>query len=370
MIAKISIFILFALCAAYAANFAAAGAPVKLFCNTNANELGAAETAMIAGTLLMATLLALAYMIGEAMHEPRFTEWAKTEVPQLAVSAIMFVIIFLFINGLCTMSMSDFLAWSGLHVPDYIVPAADLPSLSAYNASFTYLRWGLWETETTITAIRAKMGALQIRATTNKYDTTLPPFGALGTSTSPFSGDYSVSGMHGTLLQLNTVFLLSLLLQYFSLALFSSGQGILLMLLPIGLVLRTVPFMRGFGGALVALAVSLYFVYPIMLSLLLLMLGQLSGYDLSQRQGGLDMAGAIRYENEIEGTPTKYSLPNAYPNIFRDDSPGDLYGVTAFNFLRAVLLPLAGLLVMAGLAKDISRLFGDEIDAGKLVQLV
>jgi len=339
---------------------APAGAPYEQFCNA-ANEIDTVKAVMAIGMLVLSMAIALAYMVSQIIHEPRLSEWAKAQAPQLLSSCLIFLLVAFLISLGCGVQIGEFTNWMGNSRID--------PALTAYGASFKYLEWGADKTETGITFIRAKMGALNIRATTTTFNSAFP-MGALGGSGYPNSGDYATAGVHATLLQLNTSFLLSIMFQYFCLLLFTSKAGIFLLLLPIGLTLRSVPFMRGFGGALAGLAVALYLCYPLLLALSYLMLdGIAPAYDVDTVISGAgitDLAGAVKYENSFAG----HKFLHDDPEIKYVNNTAASFKFTAFNFLRAVLLPLFGMAVTVGFARDLSKLFGDEIDANKLVQMV
>lgn len=349
----------------------ASAAPAWLpqFCSANAAlALGQAEVAMGMGMLLLSMVIALAYMAGQAAHEPRLTEWAKSTVPQLGSSLLIFILVMFLVDIGCGMRIGEFANWAGL--------SPGFSSETGYTSAFGYLEWGADRTETAITFLRAKMGALNIRATTTTFESAFP-LGSLGYSAYPNSGDYSISGVHATLLQLNTSFFLAIVFQYFSLLMFTSANGLMLLILPVGLTLRCLPFMRGFGGALVGLIVAIYLIYPFMLAVSYVMLSQVApNYDvdylLASGQGKFTLQMAVDYENSIEGDigGGRNSYVHDDPQILFLDDTGRMFRFTAFNFVRAVLFPSIGLLVTAMMARDLSKLFGDEIDANKLIQMV
>jgi hypothetical protein len=314
-----------------------------------------------AGFVMLALLAALAFMIGEAIHEPRFTEWAKTEPYQIGLSAGILIVAVLFVQMLCSLDMGSLAKWTGQPLPNGAsIDAGDSP----FGSAVKYLEWGADNTLISVTAIRAQMGSYNQRATVSVYDTG-GGIGAVGTSSSPYAGDYSISGVLGSLLNMNTVFLLSIYFQYYSLLLFSSGNGVFMMLLPIGFVLRCVPGMRGVGGAVASLAIALYFFYPLMLAIFGLTLPPIfQNYDAGSTIGSL--GNVQSFELNLEGSWSNALWRNP-PSI---GSTPLFFQVTVFNFLRAVFFPTAGILLIAMLARDLSKLFGEEIDATKLVQMV
>ncbi len=322
-----------------------------------------------AGFLGLVVLAALAYMAGEAVHEPRFTEWAKSEPFQIALSVIMLIVAVWMMQLLCSLDMWEFVKWTsqscmpGASGCANIVAQGNTPA----DAAMKYLAWGARHTQITMTAIRAQMGSYNMAATVSEFSSS-GGLGAIGTSSSPNAGDYSLSGVLGSLLNLNTVFLLSIYFQYYSMLLFSSENGVFMALLPLGFVLRSVPMMRGVGGAVAALAIALYFFYPLMLAMLAVTIPPvISGMDTQILGKDAASVGAIQaYEYTIEGSWVD-SLYRDPPNI---GNMGAFFQLTVFNFLRAVFFPTAGILLIAALARELSKTFGDEIDASKLVQMI
>lgn len=339
----------------------------NFYCNTS----GITATLLMGGAGFLGLLLiaALAYMAGEALHEPRFTEWAKTEPGEVAMSVVLLMVAVLFVQVLCSIDMWEFAKWTGQESgpsASRVIAQGDSP----FSAAVKYLTWGARETQITMTAIRAQMGAYNQQATLSEF-TSSGGLGAIGESSSPNAGDYSLSGVLGSLLNMNTMFLLAIYFQYYSLLLFSSGNGVFMALLPLGFVLRCVPTMRGVGGAVASLALALYLMYPLMLAIYSLVLPPIyTNYDAGVMLGSptnpMSLGDVQAHELSIEGNWLN-ALWRTPPQI---GNMGLFFQLTVFNFLRAVFFPTAGLLLIAALARELSKLFGDEIDASRLVQMI
>lgn len=209
-----------------------------------------------AGGMLLAVCMALAYMIGSIIHEPRLTEWAKSQPQQMLLSMFFLIIIYGLVQMECNLPFGSLADTAGTKP----IRGVDNTTV-AYSAAQRYLNWGAEETLVTLTAIRREMGAYNLMATVTEFD---PDGGGLkslvgqGESMQKNSGYYTLSGVLGSLLNMNTIFLLTIYFLYYSLMLFSSGSGLILVLVPIGFTLRHVPFFRGFGGALAGLGVALF----------------------------------------------------------------------------------------------------------------
>lgn len=328
------------------------------------------------GLMAMALVLVLAYMLGEALAMPRLLDWAKTEALQLVLSLLLFVLILWLVNTECSLKMGWLLRWSGLG-GDVVTG-----SMTPMEAGQAYLAWGAEQTHETVAFLRRDMGALNMRATYNTFESQML-IGNNGYSLSTWSGDWTVLGTMGMMLNLNTGFVIALLLQLFSLQFFASACGLFALFVPIGLLLRSVPFMRGVGGSLVAIGVGFYIFYPMILAMLGLMLPPLyhGAYGAYWDNWSVEQINADEFSltgKSIADYINTYPAMRVRPDPGGDDAdhrdePVDLavyFGMSAMNFVRAILLPSAGLVVAVSFVRDLSALFGEEVDAGRLIQMV
>lgn len=359
-----------------------------LFCDND--QLKKWGSAMGVGLMALAAVLALAYMLGESLSHPRLIDWAKTEMLQAVMGVVLFLLVVWLVFLECHVSFAPF-------VPGPLMQGAQ-----------NYVDWGVAQTHLSIVMLRYDMGALNLRATHTNYDTVVPGIGGNGFSYSDYAGDWGTSGTLGMLLNLNTTFLLSLLFLKFSLLFFTANSGLFVFLVPLGLILRSAPFMRGVGGALVAIGVGFFIGYPILLALLGSVLPPIyAGHDASELAAGTMGTPKCSYgdmqclsdltqnwqndEQSLTGkdmtsyrwsgppSPRIFILTAGNPDVNNDVNNGwpmrqpDLaayYRLTALDFLRALLLPSAGLIILITFVRDLSAIFGEEVDAGKLVQLI
>lgn len=358
---------------------------VPQICDTGIND---SINYMGAGILAMALVIGLVYMGGESLNIPQLIEWSKNEALQLAMIPIMFIIIIWLASTVCTLNMGEFFTWAptlnGYHI------GGDMTIMEAAQA---HLQWALGETHLTLAMVRRDLGALNMRATRNNYDNQGLGFGMNGYSHAKFSGDYTSIGTLGMLLNLNTGFMITLLFQYFSLVFFTGANGFFFALIPFGLIMRSIPYLRSFGGGMVALAVGLFIFYPLILAMSGVMLGPLyDGQDASDAyakyyggnaQGKLGASVIAVEGNEASITGdgvTSYVNSYPQPKITDGQDPiiddmdtinfSKLFELTSQNFLRAVFFPTAALLVTVAFIANLAIVFGGEIDASKLVQMV
>ncbi len=326
-------------------------------------------TYMFAGLALMSVVIALVYMAGESLHLPHLLDWSKTEALQMGMAIVLFIVIAFLLSMECNLRMGEFLHWTGLG------GSLITPDMNTLQASQAYLNWATEQTHLSVVLIRRDMGALNIRATYSKYESSPAGLGGNGYSSSPYSGDWTTLGTLGMLLNLNSSFLLAVLFEFFSLAFFASASGLFIFLVPIGLVLRSVPFLRQFGGSLVAIAVGFYIFYPLFLAMLGLMLPPLyAGHDARDAISGIDSISAAQTSEQKLTGDNVFSYFNSYPDVWIEHNGqpdlGIYFKLTALNFIRAIFLPSVGLIITVTFVRDLSGLFGEEVDASRLVQLV
>ncbi len=360
----------------------ASGMPAQVGVICSGAELQRWLQVMAIGMMALLALIALVYMIGEALHHPQLLEWSKSEIGHVGMTIILFFLIVWLIQFQCNLTVGEFLNWSGSSNPLYS------SGMTLSQAGLKSLEWGITQTRLTLVAMRYEMGVLNMRATYSSYSTQFPGMGGNGYSFMPFSGDYTLLGSFGMLTNLNSTFLLALLFQLFSLFFFSSSSGLFIFLVPVGLILRSVPFIRGFGGSLVAIGIGFYIFYPILLAFTGLLLAPLySGIDSTSQLG---IADASQLEAKELAIHTPFSSTGlAGDNIFSynpgDPYPGPLmptagkdsppklgiyFNLTALNFLRAILIPTAGLIVTVSFVRDLAAIFGEEVDASKLIAMI
>ncbi len=343
------------------------------------------------------------YMMGTAFRVPQLTEWSKTEIGQALLGVGLLIVILWLMSLQCSLQIGEFAKWAGIGFGSsgFTVSGTGLqPSDTMMDAAIKGLQWSMQQTHLSIALIRYELGVLNIRATFVQSITEVPGIGGVGFTLSPSAGDWTMMGSMQMLLNLNTAFMLALLFQYFSLAIFSASSGLFLFLVPVGLILRCMPYLRGFGGALAAIGVGFYMLYPMYLALLGLMLPPIYATQPSAASlsGASSVDQLVGMERGVTGTSiTSYfysmpELPDTNNGILRAtavEDPascggpvfglgrcfytaniGPLFELTALNFLRAVLLPSAGLLVIISFVRDLSAIFGEEVEASKLVQMV
>ncbi|HQT44601.1 MAG TPA: hypothetical protein PLO51_01365, partial [Candidatus Micrarchaeota archaeon] len=186
--------------------------------------------------------------------------------------------------------------------------------------------------------------------------------GGPGYSQSKYSGEYSIEGMLSSLLNTTTASYLSAIFILFTLNFLTNG--LFLYFLPLGIMLRSIPFMRGFGGALIALVLVMYIGYPVMLTAdMFLWYPSYTAMHVDTKLGGaLDetapLGGGLGAVGALIAGPPSY------------DSTPDMIFLSATAFFVTDFLLAINFIVLAAAAKSLSHMIGDEIDISRLAQMV
>ena len=358
---------------------------------TSGSDRGVIENSikvMAIGIAAILALVAIVYMIGNAMHHPQMLDWAKMEILQVIMSIIIFAVILFLVDVECNMNIREPAAWFGY---------TEVQSASMLEYAQNYIQTVTQEAHLAVVALRYEMGILNIRASFNNYESSGLGIGGLGYSISPYSGDWTTLGTAQMLLGLNSSFMLNGIFHFFSLFFFATASGIFVLFLPLGFFLRSMPFMRGVGAALIAIVVGLYIFYPLVFAMIGLVVensgatnyvlnalpGTFGGSTVSQRidaieaqESSLATNGRDAYSGGEDSLPKPMlSKPDdrAYGGSGANDKMLDLpgyYRITAYNFIRVVMLPTAGMLIVIVFIRDLAALMAEEVDASKLLQMV
>lgn len=319
--------------------------------------------------LATGTMIALAYALSEMIQNPKVHLWAKTEAIQVVISAISAILLISVINGLCAINVADIAsATSGASTTlagtlsffdaaeTYLTNAAEYTHnvlkieryyLGAFNMLEARARWYcLGASET--------LGGFSIFCFNNPSGSSYSPYAGFGTTSVAFNVAFN-SALLSYLSSLNYLFILK-----FSLS------GLALLLLPLGIFLRSMPFMRGLGGLFIAVAMSFFVVYPLMLAIFNFIPGlfDYQGIPSSYMDEGSLSAGIGDVLSQmIESDMVDYFF-----------SSGGMYstalGIAGRAFIVGVFLPTIALLATIGSVRYMSKLLGEEIDLSRIVQMV
>ncbi len=330
----------------------------------------------------LAGLLGVAYMLGNAMGNAKLTLWSKTEAVQFVVSAASVFILLTIMNTFCAIKVNEIANIFGLPT------ASGNPDI--YAAAKGYLNEAALYSHNALTVVRYHLQAYTTLSFFNAFICDLSTgrigwgclFGYSGDSQQPFGG-YSVQTAATNIFFNGTIVAHFMALNYLFILLFVY-KGFVFLFLPLGVFLRSMPYMRPFGSLMVSLAISFLVIYPFMLSIFYLMRDVLvdadkgftpmtfsmSDYD-DETFPDLESAGLGQ---SIGGEDLMYACYFDSGGCFgsgdhMEDLPGAI-GFASNAFVAAVFFPSVALLATIASVSYIARLYGEEIDLSRITQLV
>lgn len=344
------------------------------------------STLVIAGIAALATaaVIGFCYMFGEFFQNARMLTWAKTEIFQVFISLVLAGAVLGLVGSFCSFKIEDIGgAFTGM-------PAVykDYPQDSIYNASSLYLENLMEVSHSNMRSLRFALGAYEIRTSFREMECDAHCWVALvSTDTSPYSGESAMIAATNNLLGTATVAYFTASFQYFTLQYIY--QGLLLVFLPLAIVMRSVPFMRHFGGSLIAIFLSLYILYPLLLIANSTITPGLSGgapasiyidpcggtdvfrYENDPAGGmacvGADANGNAYREEELHGSVSAFLLPSEIPSAPPVEEQAR---TSALIFVATVFLAGLDWIIIIAMVRGVSHLLGDEVDASKLGQMI
>ncbi len=339
-----------------------------------------------------ALMMGLAYAIGHLFENPKFTVWAKTEIFQVAVSIVL-VFIALFLVGLVGLDpASEFsmdAGWIGAYTNDeaeYSRPEIE-EDYNVYEVSEAYLENMAFFSHRAVRASRAMMGAMD---EFSKYTRTpcVPPWlmclmGVNGVNVRPLSGAATFVQSSNMLLYTSTTAYLTVLAQIFFLKFIQSG--LIAVYLPLAIVLRSLPFMRQLGGALLAICFALFIIFPMLLFV------ESAFWDpYAWVEEGEDGSAWAYMDDFVKIEAKEDQL--AYGDLFFGGVSGAEYAfmqeadydadkltidynqylikLNSAAFLSSVFLFTFNMVAVTAAASLFARLLGSEVDLSRLVQIV
>ena len=355
------------------------------------------DTMMLCGiaALSMVALVSLVYIFGETAQSPRMLTWAKTEAVQVVASLVIVSILLFVLSTMCSFQVGELKEFSGVSsMPKIYLAGAGADSL--YNGAMRYVENLAALSLSNIASLRYDLGAYEVRTSYNTFDCSGDCLFSLSSvSISPFSGNSLNLAITNNLMGLATVSYLSVIFQYFTLIYIYSGLFVLF--LPMAIVIRSVPFMRHFGGALIAIFVSLYIIYPLMLVADAYIAPGLTLNALSGNNGGAVVMCARDNRNckgsdvfstsattgitcspagsppcyghnewQIEGVGRSEDAMNG----LRPNDPARAIRLNVLIFLAAIFLPAINFIVIAAFGRELSRFLGEEADLSRLGQMI
>jgi hypothetical protein len=358
------------------------------------------DTMLLCGiaALSMFALIALTYIGGEALQSPRMITWAKTEVVQASASLVIAGIVVFVLSTMCVFQVGEFKTLFGISAMPKIYQDAGAGTDNLYTGAMRYIENVAALALSNIASLRYDLASYELRTSYNTFDCSGDCLLSLSSvSVSPFSGNSMSLAITNNLMGLATISYFSAIFQYFTLVYIYGG--LFIVFLPFALVIRSIPFMRHLGGSLIAIFVSLYILYPMMLVADAYIAPGFVANSLSPTAGNTGKV--VMCDRDARGCPgsavytvganpssIQCSIGNdpcfghyewGMENIKRSKSgmnglsPNDLSHAIRLNvliFLTAVFLPAINFIVIAAFGRELSRFLGEEADMSRLGQMI
>ena len=329
--------------------------PPQLFCGTFSSLEGFTPI-MLSAAVLLFLLIGVVYMIGQVLNDPKLLVWCKVELVQGVISVIFIALFLYLINLFCTIRVGDVASLFGA-----VQGKADY-SLSVYQGAEDYLRYASRIAYASTVTARYYIGSVEIMASYSTWECPIWCFfsvGGTGTQVIDGAGAAYMSAGFGLLLNSSMMAMFSALMHVFFLR--YVGSGLFLMLLPIALIARSLPFLRNFGSLLMAVLFSFYVVYPLMLSAFYIVL-----FD-SMAIPSIPDENALAQAFSISGWLTGAQSSTV---SVTSSQISTLAGITAQSFMHGVFIPTLCLITATAAAAYAARLMGEELDLSRLTQMV
>jgi hypothetical protein len=351
-------------------------------CGTDFNAFfnGTVVPLMFYASIGTSVLIGLSYMLGNAIGNARLTVWSKTEIMQLFISVATLFFIILAMETMCAINMNEVAGIFG-------VPSPTATTVNVYDAAQQYLNESALYSHNALKVVRYHLEGYTILAYLNAFKCDFNTgnigwgcmFGWSGENQQPVGG-------FGAMTAALNIFFNSLIVAHFTVLnyifiLMFVYRGFVFLFLPLGVFMRAMPYMRGFGALLIALGLSFLIVYPFMLGVFWLMRGTLvdAGTSFSPPDVQVGDYNEKKYpDNEGAAAVGNALITVSYKQVketyFGDDSklekPAEAIAFAANAFIAAVFLPTVALLATIASVTYMARLYGEEIDLSRITQLV
>jgi len=338
----------------------------------------------------MFALIALTYIGGEAMQSPRMLTWAKTEAVQAFASLVIVSMVLFALSTLCNFQVGELKGAFGLSSMPKIYASAGSGTDTLYNGAMRYVENLAALSLSNVNSLRYDLGAYEIMMSFSTFECQGScVFSLSSTSISPFGGESMNLAITNNLLGIGTISYLSSIFQYFTLIYIYSG--LFTVFLPIAIVMRSVPFMRHFGGSLIAIFVVLYIMYPMMLVADAYIAPGFTASGSPVVMCDRDGRGCAGSGVFSSGSSTGISCTTAgqdpcygFEEWGMEDvgktqdamdslSPNAIDRAIRLNiliFLASVFLPAVNFIVIAAFGRELSRFLGEEADMSRLGQMI
>ncbi len=338
--------------------------------------------------IITSMLIAISFMAGRALANAKLTLWAKTEAVQIAVSIVSIFFLVAIVNTFCIIDMGEIANMFDITLPPSSGTVCSTGTMDIYCAAQEYLYEAAKYSHNAMTVTRYHLEAYTIFAYMNAFKCDYETggigwgcfFGYSGSNQQPLGG-------YGVQIAALNIFFNSTIIAHFTalnflFILLFIYRGFVFVFLPLGVFLRSMPYLRSFGSLLIALALSFLVVYPFLLSVFYLMgdvLVDRPSYTPTVAGTALDNYYDERVFPDEEGNAAAGASTAAaflgegyiHDQYFKHgENVMGAIAFAAYAFVAAVFMPTIALLGAIASVSYLARLYGEEIDLSRITRLV
>lgn len=317
-------------------------------------------TALLASTFLIAFL----YLFASFFQNQQALARVKLEFYELAVTSVIFIVIFMLLNGMCSVKTGWLFPGAGTHDTNtnesiswedktvyyssvnYLMTFADY-SLWVMDRQYVFYMFADWLTSMEITSVPIGVGA------------TMKPTAGVGAVVKPVLNNAFTGETIGVITAQAQAYIIDF-----------GTYGLLRYFLPLGLVLRCFTVTRRIGGTLIALTLVFLFIYPF------LIIPTYAIVNDSLFASRLHFFNSAEYANVFGWTSTSVKLLIELA-LKWTWGPDWLFGAALFAmphiakiFMGGVFMPLFNTIILVTTARYLSKALGEEIDITNLTRMI
>lgn len=362
---------------------------------TNVSFLNSISEFIILSGMIGSAIILIVYIYSRISQDDRAYAWSKIEIYQLLVSVFSaFAMVFIGSAFICQQEIYS--GFMGIFSLPGISTGAngqviDLPS-SIYDAAKEYLIGASNTAFATFLASRYAHASYSVASRYSVYVCGSPwssvgskvnpninvfncimgfalPLGAgAGIYISPFAGYSTLLSLTNLMMNLSLVEYITSITYLFLLEF--SVSGIAFFMLPLGILVRMVPFSRRVGALLMTVAFVFMFVYPLVLSVFYVpykISGKLPDAVNKYSEKSVNDARVSASFGDIFYNKAKGIISKKMPEF--DDIFAFFSGVST-SFLYAMFIPTMAFIITIGAVNYSVALLGEEIDLSRIMRMI
>lgn len=326
----------------------------------------------------MIVLVGIVYLLGKALSNRKLEEWAKSEFLQVFISAALVGGLFLLMapgTGLLVLAFNSLVPAEGFmvgsHCTDYGLDATDEGTPICYASGYlSYLSDQIMSVMVLLFSVNIFLDILSKVA-----------IDVIVVEITPLSGLSSIVQVFNSMLQ--SLLFLGIMVQVEKALLLFANRTALQIFLPIGVVLRTFFGTRRLGGALIALAVGIYIVFPLTISMNGIVVKDVTtdAYakviapltDLNGQASGMNPTGGSEMSKPgaaLSSDSWTTPLENITKGVtalidFVKGIPQLIMTLISLLVVQIVFLPILSIMLTLIAIKELAALFGSEINMSR-----